>query len=444
MTRHRPPSRSAQLEALFACPLIHDIAADLDELSRRTRRHPLAMHLAFGAMSRLYRSGNRLDAELLSGDTWAWVVEHYNKGAALHPRGVEMSPKTPVLLADTYRHVRNLLTTDDRLDALLLSFTEHSVTLANGLGLLLPGGAGSRTRPHPSRTIYGDGTIVRPLYRKGDKGRQDPDAEEHYRHDGQIYGNDLVAIAARGAPANQRLILAVGRVSERGREAEEAIRLIRMVHDVAGDGIQAVVYDGAFRGVHHDLLMTELGLVVVNKVHASKREEERRIHRKVPLGQWSHNVRRRVCTHTLVAWNGSVHDATFDDGGTLVLSEPLARKQIRRYDRGAGNGWRFSLGVTVPCPREPFVAWISPHRQPGERGAGRPDQLRLLPESDSYFQTLYGKRNDSESINSSYKRTLLVDRAAARGWRRQVLDLMSWGLLMNSLAWWNNEQLPAD
>ena len=98
------------------------------------------------------------------------------------------------------------------------------------------------------------------------------------------------------------------------------------------------------------------------------------------------------------------------------------------------------MGVTVPCPREPFVAWISPHRQPGERGAGRPDQLRLLPESDPYFQTLYGMRNDSESINSGYKRTLIADRAAARGWRRQVLDLTSWGILTNALAWsWRDD-----
>ena len=44
-----------------------------------------------------------------------------------------------------------------------------------------------------------------------------------------------------------------------------------------------------------------------------------------------------------------------------------------------------------------------------------PDQLRLLPELDPHFQRLYGLRNDSESINRGYKRTLFADRAAARG-----------------------------
>ena len=435
MSRPLPLSREARLDALFACPLIHDLAADVGPLSRRPRRHPVALHLAFGAMARLYHSGQRLDAELAHGATWDRVVERYNKGAALHPLGIEIDPNTRVLTTDTYRHVRRWLTTDENLGNLQTSFITHSVEVANSVGLLLPHGQGSRTRPHPSRTIYGDGTIVRPLYNKAESGRQDLDADEHSRHDGQIYGNDLVAIATRGPGTNQRVILAVGRVHKRGREAATAVELIRDVHAVAGDGIQAVVYDGAFRGVHHETLMTELGLIVVNKVHATAKGNDGRTYRKIPLGQWSHEVKNRSCDHTLVVCNGSVFDSSLDDGGALVLSEPLPRRQVRRYERSPGKGWRFTLGVEVPCPKGSFTAWISPHRQKGERGFGRTDQLRLLPESDDHFQTIYGLRNDSESINSAYKRTLVADRAAARGWRRQVLDLMSWALLTNSLAW---------
>ena len=437
MTRHRPPSVAEQLDALFASPLIHDLAAEFEDLGRRTRRHPLAMHLAYGAMARIYRSANRLDAELLSGDTWQRVLERYNEGAARHPRGVVMTPTTPPLLADTYRHVRDHLTQDENLETLQLAFTSHSVTLAQRIGLLVPQG-GSRTRPHPRRTIYGDGTIVRPLYNRAERGRQDPDAQEHARHDGQIYGNNLVAIAVRGDAVQQRVILAVGRVQQRGHEADEAIRLIRQVHAVAGEAIQAVVYDGAFRGIHHEILMSELGLLVVNKVHAGRRDGDQRLHRQIPLGASRHVVRGRACEHSLVASNGSIHEVGLDDAGQLVLSGPLRRQQVRRYQRGRG-GWRFSLGVVVPCPKGSYVTWISPHPQAGERGHGRPDQLRLLPESDPHFQRLYGLRNDSESINRGYKRTLIADRAGARGWRRQVLDLSSWGVLTNALAWQTNE-----
>lgn len=434
MSRHRPPRRDDQLDALFASPLIHRIAADIRPHAGRTRRHPIALHLAFGAMARLWRSANRVDAELSHRTTWDAIVERYNAGAATHPEGEPLRAVGVPLTSDTYRHARDRLTHDDTLALLSESFTRHSVHLAQRVGLLHPDAGGSRTRPDPTRTVYGDGTVVRPLYRPGNSGRRDPDAEEHVRHDGPIWGNDLVAIAARGPEAHHRVILAVGRVHTRGHEAETAVGLIRQVHAVAGDGIQAVVYDGAMRGVHHETIMSELGLIVVNKVHPAGRTDDDRTYRQIPLGQWTHVVRNRECVHTLVAHRGAVHDSTLDDSGRLVLSEPLARHQIRRYGRGRRGGYRFTLGVTVPSPRGDFTAWISPHPQPGDSTHGRPDQLRLIHETDPYFQTLYGLRNDSESINSNYKRTLVADRAAALGWRRQVLDLLSWALLTNTLA----------
>jgi hypothetical protein len=431
----RPPHHTARLEALFACPLIHDIAHDIGNLGPRARRHPIAFHLAWGAMARLYGSGNRLDAELAHRANWNQIADLYNANTANHPHFAPLNTVGVPLVADTYRHVRDHLTNDEHLDLLLEAFTRHSVTIARTVGLLDPNGPGSRTRPHPTRTIYGDGTIVRPIYRPSNSGRTDPDAEQHTRHDGQIWGNDLVTIATRGPEPHRRVILAVDRVHDKGHEADTAIRAIRRVHQHTADGIHAVVYDGAFRGTHHETLMTELGLIVVNKVHPATNDNDgNRTWRQIPLGQWTHTIRARTCTHTLVACGGTIHDSTLDDSGRLVLSEALTRKQIRRYDRN-NTHWRFSLGVTVPCAKEHFTAWISPHPQPGDNNHRRPDQMRLIPETDPHFQTLYGLRNDSEAINAAYKRTLIADRAAALGWRRQLLDLMSWAILTNTLAW---------
>lgn len=437
MAATRQPHHTTRLEALFTCPFIHDLAHDIGNLGPRRRRHPVALHLAYGALARLYGSANRLDAELAHRANWDQIVTVYNTGAANHPHGIPLAAIGVPITADTYRHFRDRLCDTEHLDTFLEAFTLRSVGIARAVGLLHPNGPGSRTRPAPSRTIYGDGTIVRPLYKPEGKGRHDPDAERHTRHDGHIWGNDLVTIATRGPNPHQRVILAVGRVHQRGREADTAVELIGRVHRHAGEGIQAVVYDGAFRGTHHEQLMSRLGLIVVNKVHPATADADTgtKTYRQIPLGQWTHTVRNRTCTHTLVTNGGTVHDSALDDTGTLTLSEPLPRQQIRRYPRGRHGGWRFTLGVHVLCPKAPFTAWISPHPQTGDTNHRRPDQLRLIPESDPWFQTLYGLRNDSEAINAAYKRTLVADRAATLGWRRQLLDLASWATLTNTLAW---------
>ena len=77
MTRHRPVTRPQLVHAVLTCPLIHDLADDVAYLQRRRRRHPLALHLAFGALARLWGSANRLDAAILNG-TWETIRTTYS------------------------------------------------------------------------------------------------------------------------------------------------------------------------------------------------------------------------------------------------------------------------------------------------------------------------------------------------------------------------------
>jgi hypothetical protein len=269
--------------------------------------------------------------------------------------------------------------------------------------------------------------------------RIDRDAEEHTRHDGTIIGNNIVFAAARGPEHNRRIILAVTRVGVPGGEAATALEAISNVITVADGGVQAVVYDGAFRGNHHHALMDRHGVIVVNKVHPATRDGNERTYRTVPLGTWTHRVGRRDCAHQLVAHQGDICQAVLTDDGTLTHSPPLQRTQVRRHPRADGT-WRFNLGVTVPCRRGEFTAWVNPHPRPDDHNAGRTDQLRCIPESCDDFDELYGLRNDAESINSEFKRTFIADRAPALGWRRQVLAATSWAIFNNARAAWLHGQ----
>lgn len=433
MLRHRRPTFDTQLAALFACPLIHDLAAAIPpQCAGRPARHPVALHLAWAALARWHCSGNRLDAELAHGDLWERIVAAYNTGAAAHPDGVAVRDGIDRLYADTHRHTRDRICDTDILKALCDQLTESSVALAQQIGLLQPTQVGSRTRPNGVCTIYGDGTILRPMYSAEAK-RNDPDVLVHHRHDGAVAGTKLVHFAVRGPEAHRRIMLALGHVADQGREADRSIELVRDICRHAPDSVAAVVYDGAFRGVHHNLLMTELGLLVINKPHGTRSKKPRTL----PLGTWTHDTPSGPCQHALASVGGSVCDASLDDAGRAVVSEPCDRVQVRRYQR-PGDRWRFSVGFRIPCAAGAFTAWISPHPGPGDTTAGRADQLRLIPPHEKLFDELYGLRNDSEAINANYKRTHLYDRAPVLGWRRQLFDLLVWSILNNTLAWWHH------
>jgi hypothetical protein len=230
--RQLAPTRTARVEAVFASPLIWQIASDLpDQEIGRPRRHPIALHLAFGALARIYGSVRKLEADIVHGDLWPSIRDLYRT----HSGGDVLQPFAPKLTNDAYKRSRQYLCNDDNFDLFVESFTTHSVGLARQIGLLLPNGPGSRTNPHPTRILYGDGTVVRPLYGKTAR-RQDPDAAIHTRHDGPIYGNNLVAFATRGSEPYQRVILTVGRVDALSNEADTALGLLRRLHPVVGDG----------------------------------------------------------------------------------------------------------------------------------------------------------------------------------------------------------------
>ena len=446
MTRQRPQSVAELLTTLTTGPYLAGLAEHLEGArTGRPRKHPTWVPVAYGALARHFRSHNRLDGELTTG---LWDQLRTAAVAA----GLKDPGARPYLYPQHAYWRDRVMLDEERRTELLAAFTDLALVQARTLGLLLPDGPGSITHPHPSRTIYGDGTVVRPIYRRprtdspdavvldpttgevipARARRHDPSAADFYRWDGPVHGNNFVAVHARDDRPGGRVVLGVARVDAPGREADTAVALIESVCAAAGPGITAAVYDGAFRGVHLDRLMRRSGLVVINKLHAAARNDTTTAPRRRPLGTFTHPAGRRgTCTHTLHVEDGTVVDVALADDGSPVTVATAVRRQVKRTPRSDGT-YRFSLGIDVPCRHGDLRLWLSPHATDDDPGL--PDHLRLVPPAGPDFDRLYGLRNDSESFNSQYKRTLLVDRATSVGWERQLFDVLTFAVLENSRA----------
>jgi hypothetical protein len=419
------------IEALVTSPYPAALGDLLDEApTGRKRLHPPGTPFIYGALVRHFRSASRLDNELKAG---LWNLIRSRTQANGRP-----DPGPEPFTYHHFAHWRDLLAGDtDLREALANRFTRLAVGHARNTGLLTTSGGGSVTHPHPSRTIYGDGTVVRPIYRqpRGEETgkRVDPSAEIHTRHDGHIYGNNFVWFATRNPEPHGRIVLAIDRVPAPGQEANTAVELAETIHDIAGPGLQAVVYDGAFQGVHIDRLMRNTGLLVVNRLAAAVVADDGTITPKQrAYVTVTHQIRRnRTCRHTLHIRNGTIVDVALADDGTPVIVGNAVRRQVKRIRRSDGT-WRFNLAVTIPCANGDFEHWTSPHATDTE--AWRPEHLRLLPPDDPTFQKLYGLRNDLEALNNTFKRSLLVNRATSVGWERQLIDMYSYAILHNSTS----------
>lgn len=439
--RYAPAPIAEVVRALIGGPYPIGLA-ELAEGARtgRRRRHPAWVPFVYAPLARHFRSCNRLDAELRTG-LWDQIRDAAT-GAGLDDPG-------PVAFQYAqHAYWRSHITADtDQLDVLAETFTSLALHQARNHGLLRPDGRGSLTHPDLDRVIHGDGTVVRPIFRPPPSriltdpdtgtrrrvfidratgeildeptGRYDPSATDYIRHDGTVHGNNFVLVCTRSTTPGRRVVLGIDRVPAPGGEADTAIGLIQRIHRQAGAGIQAVIYDGAFTGVHIDTLMRSTGLVVVNRLAVASRGDATGtpITKRRPLGIYSHDTPAGTCTHTLHTDNGTIVDVQLADDGTPTIVSRARRKQIKRASRRDGT-YRFNLAVTVPCPNGELTIWVSPHAT--KTGDTTPEHVRLIPPDDPDFDTLYGRRNDAESINSQYKRSLLVDRAVERqpGWGR--------------------------
>jgi hypothetical protein len=447
------PSSLEKVEAILNNPGIYELARAIPgpATSGRPRDYPAFMILVFNSLLSVWRSGRQVEAELSHPLVWRHmrriVRRRFPEDPSMH------LPKQP-MRRHHYVYGRDRYLTDP---AILERLGEIHRQLASGqameAGLLDPDGPGSFTHPDLSRVLHADGKVVTPLFKakpgdfrvEAETGevipvRYEADAALHFEGDGEAaWGTKFVVVAAR-SPVG-RFILDLDRVPDPGSEAQVAVSCFeRLAPHVPG--AQAIVYDTALRGIHHQKILRELGIVPVNMVAAAETFGSKTLKRKIARREKTVHVEDKevkrpdgsTVTVRLFSKAGAIGVMRPTEGGELLFT-PLIRKRTHRMRANTGlYRWYNDYRLPEHLGRGQITVRLHQNEEDRRRRFNRTENVRPIPPSDPDFPSLYGRRNDSESLNRSLEDTLFLGRAHSLGCRRQQVEMLGWALMVNALT----------
>jgi hypothetical protein len=445
-----------RLEALVANDALYACAEAVPEQDRsvggRPRQYPTFMWVLFDALLSVYGSGRRVEAELAHPLVWGRLCQLVT---ARFPH----QPNLWLPLAPMRRHHYLYGRTRYLADPMILAqvantHREIAVGQARSVGLLDPDGPGSWTHPDLSRCLYADGKVITPLFKAkpGERlintrtgeiryPRSEPDASLHIEGTGEgAWGCKFVLAATRDLPTNSRFILDAAFVPTSGAEASIAVDMFTRLRPLTS-GAQAVIYDTALRGVHHQTLLRDLGLLTINRVAAASGS------RKQGGGKGRTRVEKStfVEAKTVDTLGGPREVKLFAKGGQIGLSEltdtgeltftALERIRTHRTQSQAGT-YRWYNDYRLPADHGAGTITVRLHGNDEDRKRkfNRTENVRPIPPGDRDFERLYRRRNDAESINRHLDDTLRLRRAHSIGHLRQTLNVITYALGINALA----------
>ena len=453
MNDKQTSSSLEKVEAILNNPAIYGLARAIPGPAKAGRRrdYPTFMILVFNSLLSVWRSGRQVEAELSHPLVWSHmrriVRRRFPEDPSMH------LPKQP-MRRHHYVYGRDRYLTDQTiLERLGEIHRELATGQARDAGLLDPDGPGSFTHPDLSRVLHADGKVVTPLFkaRPGDfriesetgeviPVRYEADAALHFEGDGgAAWGTKFVVVAAR-SPVG-RFILDLDRVPDPGSEAAVAVSCFERLAPHL-PGAQAIVYDTALRGVHHQKILRELGIVPVNMVAAAESIGSKTTKRKIARREKIVHVEDKEITQPdgstitvrLFSKAGAIGVMRPTEAGELLFM-PLVRKRTHRMRANTGL-YRWYNDYRLPEHLGGGQITVRLHQNEGDRRRrfNRTENVRPIPPSDPDFPSLYGRRNDSESLNRSLEDTLFLGRAHSLGWRRQQVEMLGWALMVNALT----------
>lgn len=189
----------------------------------------------------------------------------------------------------------------------------------------------------------------------------DPDARENKGEAAMVLGTKFVVFSTRHRGYFRRVFLRYAHVphDHPGGEAAVALDLACSILDAA-EGCMGVLYDGALRGMHRDVIARR-GRLLINKQHKGAGP---RYIRTLDFGR---------CRHELWSNSGRVHERAFLDDGTSTLI-PLSVGKLERRTSTHTHRWYHLL--TVPAPAPPPAPRIRRRHHHHRRTRRRPQRHR--------------------------------------------------------------------
>jgi hypothetical protein len=207
-------------------------------------------------------------------------------------------------------------------------------------------------------------------------------------------------------------------------------------------GSQGVIYDTALRGVHHQLLLRELGMLPVNLRSAAKadaktprRKDGRRQEKSVRLEDKAITLRdgSRQAVQ-LYAKGGALGIGELTDTGRLTFHELARLRTHRNADKNGRYRWYNDYRLPDSYGAGTITVRLHGNAQDAVRKLNRTENLRPIAPSDPDFARLYPRRNDAESINRDLDDTLYLRQAHSLGAARQHLNLLGYALVVNGVS----------
>lgn len=452
--------------------------------------YPDLLLLATLVCNRIWASQSVGLTEIGKKGVWAKLIAAYAKGTG-NPGPF---PSIPPSARTLDRFVTRIAEDRPLWLSLQECFTASAVTLARRLGQFTPNVEPDWTSINPDHLIVGDGTYVKPF--SDVREVRDPVTKELVVLGSRAEGTPRIQRSVTDASQDDKTAVGINHVTITtpttsgwvvlaveqafGAEIRTASAMIDDIVVAVGDGVHAVAWDGAYKGVSKETLTAKHGVLVLTKpvarpdthqrtvtggllseanaIAAFKRSEALPLGTSVfPTSRGHEMVRTYAYRFGPIPDTACAHDL-WVDGEALVdvarekeYSQPLkvAHARAVRASRHTYKSGRFGIATlwSLPCPdagEHHFTTISQPRRDEKEKPLGEIGKTinaaSPIPRAASEtFADGYGFRNWSESFNSWFKAHLGTSAGTARAMRlrpaHQAIDHLCVGLLANSITY---------